>query len=467
MNNSQNQKNDKHPLKVAKFGGTSMGSALAITRSMKLALKEKAQVIVVSATSGTTQKLLDIYREAGRGDMFRVLGQLEELREHHWSMARELGAHDAFFVRFQYTFDELFQVARGLTLLKEQGSKGRDRMASYGEILSSELAFLALEKLEAPQLEWRDVRTLVVTSNDFGHGLPLLHEIKKRAEQLWPNREDLIQRTIVTQGFIGQTREGDASTLGRGGSDFSGALIAEALNADVLQIWTDVPGMATTDPRICPEARAIPEMSFREAEELAIFGAKVLHPSTLGPAARAGLDVYVGSSFAPEKGGTWIRQKITSAPGMRAVALRRDVMLVTLANPRMVEAYGFLAKIFETCARHKISIDAVTTSEISVAFTVGKDVQEQKAWWDELEGLGSVTCEEKLGVVSLIGNGVYSTPGLAGQIFSVLHDIPIRMICLGASQHNFCLILNEELCEEALLKLHAFFLAHQSERISS
>ncbi|MEI8347865.1 MAG: aspartate kinase, partial [Pseudomonadota bacterium] len=265
-----------------------------------------------------------------------------------------------------------------------------------------------------------------------------------------------------TQGYIGQTAEGANTTLGRGGSDYSAALVAEAVSADILEIWTDVAGIATTDPRICPNAAPISEISFSEASELATFGAKILHPATLAPALRSGIPVYVGSSYEPAKEGTWVRKETVSAPLIRAMAVRRNQVLLTISTPKMLQAHGFLAAIFKIFSEHKISVDAITTSEISVAMTLNDASQLTKNLIKDLSDIGDVKVEEGLSLVSIIGNNILHTAGLGKKIFSTLEEINIRMICLGASVHNLCFLVNNGDGDKAIKKLHHVFI--ESER---
>ncbi len=237
-------------------------------------------------------------------------------------------------------------------------------------------------------------------------------------------------------------------------------LIAEAVEAAGLEIWTDVPGIYTTDPRIAPNARPIPEISFSEASEMANFGAKILHPSTLLPALRHQIPVFVGSSKAPQEGGTWVRQTVESAPLFRALALRNNQTMVTLRNPRMFQAYGFLANVFTVLAKHKISVDLVTTSEVSVSLTLdqtdtgGGAPELPLEAQQELEQLCTVEVKQGLSLVALIGNNMSETKGSAAEVFDTLDSFNIRMICYGASPHNLCFLLDEGEAKDAVKALH-------------
>ncbi|MCX7978621.1 MAG: lysine-sensitive aspartokinase 3, partial [Bdellovibrionaceae bacterium] len=309
----------------------------------------------------------------------------------------------------------------------------------------------------AKPVDWFDARKIIITSDHFGKAEPNIHLIAAKAKE---HLAAVIENKVigVTQGFIGATQSGATTTLGRGGSDYSAALFAEALGASVLEIWTDVAGIATTDPRLTPKARPISEISFQEASELATFGAKVLHPATLAPAVRKKIPVYVGSSFHPEQGGTWVRETVTDAPLVRVLALRKKQVLLTLSTPAMLRASGFLFQIFKVFADHKISVDAITTSEISVSMTLDDHTLLNKKLVEDLEKLAQVRVEENLALVSLIGNNINHTPGLAAKIFRTIEDISVRMICLGASRHNFCFLVRDEHGPEVVRRLHEDFI---------
>ncbi len=304
---------------------------------------------------------------------------------------------------------------------------------------------------------WFDVRDVLVTDDQFGKARPLLSPMRDLALlHLVPK---LTENTcVVTQGFIGRTVAGATTTLGRGGSDYSAALLAEAVDANILEIWTDVPGIATTDPRLVPKAQVIAKISFDEASEMASFGAKVLHPATLLPAVRKNIPVFVGSSFEPEKGGSWVLEHIEEPPLVRAFALKKNQSLLTLSNPEMLHSHGFLLKIFEIFNEFKISIDTITTSQISVALTLDDaTLLHNRDLLNRLEQVAKVEIEEGLALVSLIGNHMNYTAGLAQKVFDAIADINVRMIGLGASRHHFCFLVQEEKAAEAIRQLHHLF----------
>jgi aspartate kinase len=441
---------------VAKFGGSSMADAVAMKRSAGVAMKHKANLVTVSATYGTTNKLIKLSELAVSSDWESCEEIIGEIKENHQKIAADLDITDLTYIN--ELLKEVETLSRGIFLLRDCSKKAFDAIQSLGERMSSTLFARALE------LTWSDrkvknfdVRKVMRTDDQFGKATPQIEEIKSLCDtHLIDCKYD--QLTYVTQGFIGQTEDGHTTTLGRGGSDYSAALLAEGIGADILQIWTDVAGIATTDPRIVPSAKLMNEITFSEAAELATFGAKILHPTTLTPALRKGISVYVGSSYEPDAAGTWIKKSCDDAPLIRAMAIRKDQSLLTLSTPKMLHTHGFLYEIFKIFNAHKVSVDSITTSEISVALTVDDSTLLNKKLLHELEALASVKVEEKLSLVSLIGNNINHTCGLASQVFKALGDINVRMICLGASKHNFCFLVDETHASDAVVKLHDHFI---------
>lgn len=444
---------------VAKFGGTSMKDAAAIKCSIDISREHHAHIVVVSATSGTTNKLLKIADVAQKGDWAQAEVIIEEIKENHLAIAHDFQLKDLTYLN--ELFAELSTLSKGIFLIRDTPAKVLDRLQSLGERLSSYLMFVGRRHYYPTEnVELLNAKDMIKTTQNFGKAKPLLDEIAKSCEKL----KD--KSTYITQGFIGSSMQGETTTLGRGGSDYSAALFAEAIDAKTLQIWTDVAGIATTDPRLCPDAVVIKELSFLEASELATFGAKVLHPTTLQPAVRKGICVFVGSTFDKDAPGTWIKpqeQLCTDLPLIRAMALKKDQTLLTLTTPKMLDTHGFLAQIFTIFDQYSISVDAITTSEISVAMTIENSAAHNKEFIDALTSLGSVKLEEKLALVSLIGNNINHTAGLGLQIFAGLQTedekaLNVRMICLGASRHNFCMVMDEDDAIIAIERLHRKFI---------
>ncbi|HCH2421317.1 TPA: lysine-sensitive aspartokinase 3 [Vibrio parahaemolyticus] len=439
---------------VAKFGGTSVANFEAMSRCATIIENNpNTRLVVSSACSGVTNILVELAN--GVQDQEHRAELLKNLAEIHDSILAQL--EDA-----TEASSEVYGILDTVTSLAEAASiqantKLTDHLVACGELMSTHILAQLMRKRGINAVRF-DIREVLRTDDNFGRAEPNVEAIAQLAqEKLIPLCLDSV---VITQGFIGSDEEGNTTTLGRGGSDYSAALIAEGVKASGLEIWTDVPGIYTTDPRIAPKASPIPEISFSEASEMANFGAKILHPSTLVPALRHDIPVFVGSSKEPEKGGTWIRHQVESSPLFRALALRCNQTMVTLRSANMFHAYGFLAKVFEILAKHKISVDLITTSEISVSLTLdqtdtsGGAPQLPQAAREELEELCKVEVEHDLCLVALIGNKMSERKGYAKQVFGTLEDLNLRMICYGASPHNLCFLVNESVAKQAIQKLH-------------
>ncbi|EPM4283614.1 lysine-sensitive aspartokinase 3 [Vibrio alginolyticus] len=439
---------------VAKFGGTSVANFEAMSRCATIIENNpNTRLVVCSACSGVTNLLVELAN--GVQDQTHRTELLQNLANIHDAILTQLEDSTKTAAEVYGILDTVTSLAEAASI--QASAKLTDHLVACGELMSTHiLTQLMCERgIQAVRFDIRDV---LRTDDNFGRAEPNIEAISTLAQdKLVPLCQ---QSVVVTQGFIGSDEAGNTTTLGRGGSDYSAALIAESVKAAGLEIWTDVPGIYTTDPRIAPKASPIPEISFSEASEMANFGAKILHPSTLVPALRHDIPVFVGSSKEPEKGGTWIRHQVESSPLFRALALRCNQTMVTLRSANMFHAYGFLAKVFEILAKHKISVDLITTSEISVSLTLdqtdtsGGAPQLPQAVREELEELCKVEVERDLCLVALIGNNMSESKGYAKQVFGTLEDFNLRMICYGASPHNLCFLLHESVSKQAIQKLH-------------
>nr|WP_274612476.1 MULTISPECIES: lysine-sensitive aspartokinase 3 [Vibrio diabolicus subgroup] len=439
---------------VAKFGGTSVANFEAMSRCATIIENNpNTRLVVSSACSGVTNLLVELAN--GVQDQTHRTELLQNLANIHDAILTQLEDSTKTAAEVYGILDTVTSLAEAASI--QASAKLTDHLVACGELMSTHiLTQLMCERgIQAVRFDIRDV---LRTDDNFGRAEPNIEAISTLAQdKLVPLCQ---QSVVVTQGFIGSDEAGNTTTLGRGGSDYSAALIAESVKAAGLEIWTDVPGIYTTDPRITPKASPIPEISFSEASEMANFGAKILHPSTLVPALRHDIPVFVGASKEPEKGGTWIRHQVESSPLFRALALRCNQTMVTLRSANMFHAYGFLAKVFEILAKHKISVDLITTSEISVSLTLdqtdtsGGAPQLPQAAREELEELCKVEVEHDLCLVALIGNNMSESKGYAKQVFGTLEDFNLRMICYGASPHNLCFLLHESVSKQAIQKLH-------------
>ncbi|MDE4015019.1 lysine-sensitive aspartokinase 3, partial [Glaesserella parasuis] len=335
-----------------------------------------------------------------------------------------------------------------------------DELICHGEMMSTKIFTQLLKERNYPAV-WVDVREIVATNNHYGKAAPNDEKTQAQSDAIL---KPLIAegKVVITQGFIGRDDEGKTTTLGRGGSDYSAALLAEVLNANDVLIWTDVPGIYTTDPRVVPAAKRIDTMSFNEAAEMATFGAKVLHPATLLPAVRSNIPVYVGSSKAPEQGGTWVTRDPQPRPTFRALALRRNQILLTLSSLSMLHAQGFLANVFAILAKHKISVDVITTSEVSIALTLDKTGSASSGadmlspeLLEELRQYCNVKVENDLALVAIIGNNLHTQAGIAKQLFATLSPYNVRLISYGASTNNVCTLVQNSEADDVIRSLHS------------
>lgn len=452
-------------INVAKFGGTSMADFEAMDRCAQIVMADQnIRLVVVSASSGVTNKLTRLASSNGSVEQNTEQSAeqraelISEIEAQHLAILACIEHAPGIRVQLDQLLTSLAQVAKQIAA--EHSLQRVDEILSFGERLSS-LIFTEVLRAHAPNCQRFDARQVIKTDSVFGHAEPQVGQIAEQAQLhlLAVCEKDI----VVTQGFIGSDKNGTSTTLGRGGSDYSAALFAEALDANNLQIWTDVDGIYTTDPRIAPKARAIAELNFNEAAELSTFGAKVLHPSTLWPAIRHNINVFVGSSRDRHAAGTWIKKTVDSAPNYRAIAKRANQTLVTVNSIDMLHSYGFLAKVFAVLAEHKISVDLVTTSEVSVALTLdalgsetasaGLGVLNQTVI-DKLSALGDVKISHDLALVALVGNQIDRQQGVSARVFGALSEYNLRLICHGASGHNICFLVEQDEADKVVCTLH-------------
>ncbi|MBO6258554.1 MAG: lysine-sensitive aspartokinase 3 [Succinivibrio sp.] len=446
-------------LDIAKFGGTSVGNFEAMTSSYRVVIANKnTKLVAISACSGVTNILVELASGSCSGAHIDEL--LEKLRTIHNEIISKLDNKEELSAHIEDHLKEIKKLAIQANM--EKSDELTDRIVSHGELMSSYL-FVHLFNQNGTKAEWFDVRSVMRTDSTFGCATPLVEVVASLCkEKLLPLLDG--ESIIITQGFIASNAEGQTTTLGRGGSDYSAALLGEACNAKTISIWTDVPGVYTTDPRLVPHAKPIAELTYLEAAEMATFGAKILHPSTLVPAVRQGIPVYVGSSREPEKGGTWVRPYTESHPAFRAVALRKNQTLIVLYSPKMVGASGFLAKVFSVFAKFGRSVDLVSTSEVSIAITLDTGTATSgkshlsEGMLDELRQFCHVKVETGLSLVAIIGNDMSNIPGLTTRAFDSIEKYPVKMICYGASNHNLCFLMNEDKAVQALVEIHKHLL---------
>ena len=439
---------------VAKFGGTSVADFTAMNRSADVVLSNaNVRLVVLSASAGITNLLVTL-AEGHPPSQRDVL--LNDIRTIQYAIVDRLQQPEVIREEIDRMLENIAMLAETAALTPSAALT--DELVSHGELMSS-LLFVEILRERHVAAEWFDVRKIMRTNDRFGRAEPDVSALAELSQQqLRPRLEKAL---IVTQGFIGSEANGRTTTLGRGGSDYTAALLGEALQARRIDIWTDVPGIYTTDPRIVPAAQRIDKITFEEAAEMATFGAKVLHPATLLPAVRNDIPVFVGSSKDPAAGGTLVCNETENPPLFRALALRRKQTLLTLHSLNMLHARGFLAEVFAILARHHISVDLITTSEVSVALTLDTtgststgDSLLTQALLTELSSLCRVEVEENLALIALIGNKLSQACGVGKEVFGVLEPFNLRMICYGASSYNLCFLVPGNDAEQVVRTLH-------------
>ncbi|MFP1890150.1 lysine-sensitive aspartokinase 3 [Lonsdalea quercina] len=444
----------QNALIIAKFGGTSVADFDAMNHSADVVLSNpQVRVVVLSASAGITNLLVALAEGVPLEQ--RDL-HLNRIRQIQYAIVDRLTQPDVIREEINRMLDNIARLSEAAALATSTALT--DELVSHGELMST-LLFVEILRERSVEAEWFDVRKIMRTNDRFGRAEPDCEALGTLTrEQLLPRLADSL---VITQGFIGSESKGRTTTLGRGGSDYTAALLGEALNVSRIDIWTDVPGIYTTDPRVVPAAKRIDQITFEEAAEMATFGAKVLHPATLLPAVRSDIPVFVGSSKDPAAGGTLVCNRTEHPPLFRALALRRKQTLLTLHSLNMLHARGFLAEVFSILARHNISVDLITTSEVNVALTLDTtgststgDSLLSSAMLTELSSLCRVEVEENMSLVALIGNKLSQACGVGKEVFGVLEPFNIRLICYGASSHNLCFLVPSSAAEQVVQTLH-------------
>ncbi len=438
---------------VSKFGGTSVGTFEAMQHSASIVAENPdRKLVVISATAGTTNDLVSL--ENPNLDSTSREAILLEIENRHLGIINQCEDKQELEKTFRVQLSQL----RNHLELPDRDKKWKDTLYAFGELMSTKI-FTEVLRENGVDAEWLDARTILRTDSGFGNAIPDINATKVQAKKLISTK-----KRYLTQGFIGSDEFGSTTTLGRGGSDYSAALFAEATNVSILEIWTDVAGVYSTDPRIVLEAKPISEITFDEAAELSVFGGKVLHPATLKPAIRGKVKVRVASSKKPELPGTLIVHQAKDEPIVRAISLRKDQTLLTVRSLEMLHQHGFLAKLFSVLADHKISVDLVTTSEVSVSLTLdtahkaSNKVELTDDILNELREFCEVEVEKDLSLVALIGNKMDATSGISGTLFGLLENHNIRLVCHGASPNNVCFLVKEGTGEEIVQLIHKKFI---------
>ena len=444
-----------------KFGGTSVEDARSMHTVIQIVRREQARkpIVVLSAVAGVTNALLQAAQTAQGGNLDEAILVLNNLLDRHVTLMENLiddrPTVQQLILSLKHRFEELRNLCRGIAILGELTNRSLDAIVSVGELLSSHILSEALRNQNLP-VKLVDARTFMITDSQFAAAVPQFDIIHARAMEIL---EPLVSSGIivVTQGFIAANRQGITTTLGRGGSDYSASIIGAALGAEEIQIWTDVDGVLTADPRIAPAAQKLRMISFREAAELAYFGAKVLHPSTILPAVKKDIPVVVLNSKHPENTGT----RIVSVPpkttiAVKSIACKRGITVVNVRSLRMLMAYGFLESIFSVFNKHQTPVDLVSTSEVAVSLTIDNTSTLENII-AELSAFAEVSILENQGIICIVGDQMRSTAGVAANIFQAMREINLVMISQGSSEINLSLVIDESQIDEAVRRLHKQF----------
>ena len=448
-----------------KFGGTSVADADAMTRVVNIVRREREShpqgappVVVVSALSKVTDGLIRTAEFARNGDGKAAAALLAELLERHSAIARALTSGrraDDLVKALQTQFAELGGRVVALAQQSRVAPADHDLIVAMGELASSQIVAAAFAERGLPAA-WLDARTVLVTDAEHMAALPDMDATCDRV------RERVVPVTSrgeipVLGGFIGASAGGVTTTLGRGGSDYSASIFGACIDAGEIQIWTDVDGMLTADPRVVAAPRVVPQLSFAEASELAYFGAKVLHPSTILPAVSKNIPVRILNSRRPESPGTLITAEGRPGGHLAALACKRDVTVIDITSSRMLMAHGFLRRLFEVFERFKTAVDVVTTSEVSVSVTVD-DTRRLAGIVESLRAFSEVDCEPKMAIVSVVGERLLDDPALFGRAIVALGEIPLRLVSQAASRRNITFVIRDADAAAAMNRLHdAFF----------
>lgn len=447
---------------VMKFGGTSVQDAGAITRVGRIVRGRLKQgpVVVVSAMAKVTDQLQAMGRDAAAGHLEAALERARALRHRHEETAADLLPRrrlQPLLPDLHRRFDELETLLRGIAAVGELTPRTSDYVLSFGELLSSAIVAAAFSAsgMDAVLV---DSRECVVTDAQHTRAVPLFRETNER---LVTRVRPLVEagKVPVMAGFIGATVEGTTTTVGRGGSDFSAAIVGAALDCERIEIWTDVDGVKTTDPNLCVEARRLDEISFDEAAEMAFFGAKVLHPATLVPAMQKNIPVYVLNSLNPRSKGTCVRAHTQpSRSKVKAITAKKGLTIINITAARHFNAHGFLHDVFQRFKNHQIQVDIVATSEVSVSVTVDSKLH-IGALVEDLRQFTDVDIEPNKAIVCVIGEDLRGTPGMLAKVFTAIRDINVRMVSQGSSEINISFVIEESDVPEAVRRLHRLLFA--------
>ncbi len=441
---------------VLKFGGTSVQNSEWIDKAIDIAEKQikSAPLMISSAMGKTTDRLVEIADFAAGKNKDGIINNIENLKKSHLETAEAFLTGDNLkkaSETINEMFEQLYSLARGLFLLQECTLKSRDTLLSFGERLSTALIYhRAVER--GIRAELLDSRDIIKTDDNYSAAVPIFPLTDNIIREMVKPESD---KLIIAQGFISSTESGSTTTLGRGGSDYTATIYGSALNAEEVQIWTDVDGILTTDPRLVKGAKTMTTISYIEAAELAFFGAKVVHPSTIQPAVEKRIPVVVKNTRNPDAPGTRIIKDAASS-GLTGIAGKKNITLINITSSRMLNAYGFLSRIFSIFNKYQTPVDLISTSEVSVSMTI-EDTKNLNSIKSELEMIGKTTVESGCGIICLVGKNIWKDSSLISRIFATLSPAVIKMISLGSSDVNLSMVLDQNEIDNTIINLHKEF----------
>lgn len=442
---------------VMKFGGTSVQNSDAMSRVISIVRErlESRPIVVVSALSKITDLLYKVSDTAAANDEAGAVQYVEELRKRHLQVAEELLSKSNFaddaYSKINDICDSLIGFIDAVCVVGDLSPRSKARIISTGEILSSTIICFAMNAAGI-KTNLVDARRMIITDDDFLKGEPDKEAISKAVPQVVEEAFKSVE-AIVTQGFVSATADGETTVLGRGGSDYSASLIGMGIDAERVEIWTDVNGVMTADPRVVASPKTLKEISFEEAAEMAHFGAKVLHPMTIEPAVRKNIPIYVLNSMNPGDPGTGIFSQEKIEDGLKAISSKENIYVINIFSTKMVNTVGFLNKVFEVFSRNKVSVDMISTSEVNISVTVDSS-QNIEGLVAELSEFATVTVDKDKAQISVIGKNLLSQPDLFADIFSTLKGKKVYMVSQGATFINLSFVVDKEICKSTLSEIH-------------
>lgn len=450
---------------VMKFGGTSVANCEAITRTISIVRGklEQKPVVVVSALSKVTDMLYKIADHAAVKNRMEASALMDQLRARHIGLAHELMSDTPDYCRQACTIvdricDDLASFVGAVCSLGELSDRSKAVIISKGEYLSSNIIWCAMNA-RGIKTGYIDARKMIITGNDYLKGEPDSAAIQTKV----PGEVSAAYEgndAVITQGFVSATAEGEPTVLGRGGSDYSASLIGMALDASAIEIWTDVDGVRTADPRKVQNTRCIERISFEEAAEMAHFGAKVLHPLTIEPAVNKNIPIYVLNSMNPEGKGTVILQNSFIEDGVKSVSFKENILVINIFSTKMINTSGFLKKVFEIFSVNKVSVDLISTSEANISVTVDSSQKIDKVV-EQLSAFCDVYVDENKSQISIIGKNIINIKGLLQKAFAPLADCKIYMISQGASYVNLSFVVDRDVMTDAVCQIHKYLFENE------